>query len=247
MDWNADLYENKHDFIAEYGKSLLAYVPETPEQSILDLGCGTGTLTHALLEKSSSVIGLDSSTDMIKKARRLYPGMDFRVLNACRMPWHDWFDVVFSNAAFHWIPDQDSLLKAVSRVLKPQGRLICEFGAQGNIRHIREAFRNTLARMKITHSTSFYFPSVEEYCALLEQAGLHPETAMDFDRPTPLKDGEAGLRNWAMQFFWPDLKGISEKRRLRLFDETEEALRDQLWDGARWVADYRRIRVVAAK
>ena len=75
MDWNADLYENKHDFIAEYGKSLLAYVPETPEQSILDLGCGTGTLTHALLEKSSSVIGLDSSTDMIKKARRLCPGM----------------------------------------------------------------------------------------------------------------------------------------------------------------------------
>lgn len=50
MDWNADLYENKHDFVAEYGRDLLSSVPENPGQAILDLGCGTGTLTHALLE-----------------------------------------------------------------------------------------------------------------------------------------------------------------------------------------------------
>ena len=52
MDWNAEWYENKHDFVAEYGRGLLSCVPENPDQSILDLGCGTGTLTHALLEKS---------------------------------------------------------------------------------------------------------------------------------------------------------------------------------------------------
>lgn len=50
MDWNAEWYENKHDFVAEYGRGLLSCVPENPDQSILDLGCGTGTLTHALLE-----------------------------------------------------------------------------------------------------------------------------------------------------------------------------------------------------
>lgn len=44
MDWNADLYENKHDFVAEYGRDLLSNVPENPGLSILDLGCGTGTL-----------------------------------------------------------------------------------------------------------------------------------------------------------------------------------------------------------
>ncbi|MEI3567963.1 MAG: methyltransferase domain-containing protein [Akkermansia muciniphila] len=80
MDWNAEWYENKHGFVAEYGRELLSCVPENPDQSILDLGCGTGTLTHALLEKSASVTGLDSSPEMIAKARQLYPGMDFRVL-----------------------------------------------------------------------------------------------------------------------------------------------------------------------
>ena len=65
MDWNAEWYENKHGFVAEYGRELLSCVPENPDQSILDLGCGTDTLTHALLEKSASVTGLDSSPEMI--------------------------------------------------------------------------------------------------------------------------------------------------------------------------------------
>ena len=129
MDWNAEWYENKHGFVAEYGRELLSCVPENPDQSILDLGCGTGTLTHALLEKSASVTGLDSSPEMIAKARQLYPGMDFRVLDARLMPWRNRFDIVFSNAALHWIPDHGTLLNAVSRVLKPQGKLVCEFGA----------------------------------------------------------------------------------------------------------------------
>ena len=118
MDWNADLYENKHDFVAEYGRDLLSHVPD-----IFPL-LAPGT-AHALLEKSTSVVGLDASPEMIGKARQLYPGMDFRVLDACLMPWNNWFDVIFSNAAFHWIPDHGALLKAVSRALKPQGKLIC--------------------------------------------------------------------------------------------------------------------------
>lgn len=247
MDWNAELYENKHDFVAEYGKDLLSNVPENPGLSILDLGCGTGTLTHALLEKSPFVTGMDASPEMIAKARQLYPGMDFRVMDACRMPWNGWFDIVFSNAAFHWIPDQGALLKAVFRVLKPQGRLICEFGAHRNILRIREAFQASLLERELPVKTRFYFPTVEEYRCLLEQAGLHPETVMDFDRPTLLKDGPDGLRNWARQFFQADLKNLHEKRRIRIFEEMEAALRNELWDGAQWVADYRRIRVTAVK
>lgn len=247
MDWNADLYENKHDFIAEYGRDLLSHVPENPSQSILDLGCGTGMLTHALLEKSSSVVGLDASPEMIGKARQLYPGMDFRVLDACRMPWNNWFDLVFSNAAFHWIPDQEKLLKAVFRILKPQGKLICEFGAHHNILRIRETFQASLERIGLTPNTRFYFPTAEEYRSLLEQTGLHPELILDFDRPTPLKEGPDGLRNWVRQFFCADLKNLTEKKRIRIFKEMEEALRDDLWDGSQWVADYRRIRVIAVK
>ena len=106
MEWNADLYEDKHGFVADYGKDLLSHVPDNPGQAILDLGCGTGALTQELLAKSAHVVGADASPDMVRKARMLHPDIDFRVVDACRMPWSDRFDVVFSNAVFHWIPDQ---------------------------------------------------------------------------------------------------------------------------------------------
>lgn len=70
MDWNADLYENKHDFVAEIrqGPALQCAGKPCPVHS-----CGTGTLTHALLEKSPSVVGLDASPEMIGKARHGLP------------------------------------------------------------------------------------------------------------------------------------------------------------------------------
>lgn len=247
MDWNAELYENKHDFVAEYGKSLLDCIPENPGQLILDLGCGTGALTRALLGKSHYVTGADASPDMIRKARELHPGIDFRVMDACRMPWKSRFDVVFSNAAFHWIPDQNTLMENIFRVLKPQGMLVCEFGASRNIRRIQEAFRAALSRRNLHHRNPFYFPTAEEYRERLEEAGLRPEVVMDYDRPTPLKDGPDGLRNWVRQFFAADLAPLEESRRVLIVQEMEAALRDDLWDGEQWVADYRRLRAIAVK
>ena len=50
MKWDSKLYDNKHSFVAEYGKGLLEFVPVDKEQRILDLGCGTGVLTEQLLK-----------------------------------------------------------------------------------------------------------------------------------------------------------------------------------------------------
>ena len=247
MEWNADFYEDKHGFVADYGKDLLSHVPDNPGQAILDLGCGTGALTQELLAKSAHVVGADASPDMVRKARMLHPDIDFRVVDACRMPWSNRFDVVFSNAVFHWISDQKALLENIFRVLKPQGRLVCEFGAVRNIHRIQQAFQSSLSRQKRHHENPFYFPTVEEYRKLVEQAGLHPELVMDYDRPTPLKDGENGLRNWVRQFFASDLSPLPGAGRIRILEEMESALRDELWDGTQWVSDYRRIRVIAVK
>ena len=129
----------------------------------------------------------------------------------------------------------------------PQGKLVCEFGARLNILRIREAFRTALERRSLPYTTRFYFPAAEEYGSVLEQAGLRPETMKEFDRPTPLKGGPDGLRNWACQFFREDLNNLHEEQRTQIFKEMEDSLKDELWDGSQWVADYRRIRVTAAR
>ena len=77
-EWNATMYDNKHDFVAEYGKGLLEYIPQNEKQSILDLGCGTGTLTVQLNNLAKMVIGVDQSESMIKKAQEQYSNIEFR-------------------------------------------------------------------------------------------------------------------------------------------------------------------------
>lgn len=247
MKWNADLYQNKHDFVAEYGRGLLSYVPETPGQRILDLGCGTGILTQALAGKGNLVLGIDSSADMICKARALYPDLSFEVADACALPWCEEFDIVFSNAVFHWITRPRLLLQNVWKVLKPGGKLVCEFGAEGNVGRIRSAMEGALRRRGLTCENPFYFPSEEEYRQLLTREGFRIETLSLFDRPTPFKDGEAGLRNWVLQFFSNDLRSMKPAEAASLLDEMDATLKAELWDGVQWVGDYRRLRVAAVK
>lgn len=100
-EWNATMYDNKHDFVAEYGKGLLEYIPQNEKQSILDLGCGTGTLTVQLNNLAKMVIGVDQSETMIKKAQEQYPNINFLICDALSLPFESQFDVVFSNAVFH--------------------------------------------------------------------------------------------------------------------------------------------------
>ncbi|MCL2420991.1 MAG: methyltransferase domain-containing protein [Defluviitaleaceae bacterium] len=247
MKWNADLYQGNHNFVTEYGKGLLEYITDdTADQSILDLGCGTGELTYELAKKAGTVIGIDSSQSMIQKAKATYPQIEFHVMDACKLIWQNHFDVVFSNAVFHWIPDQASLLGNIHRVLKTGGRLICEFGAHGNVVKIRSALHNVLKGYGYDNAYPFYLPTSQEYMELLKQAGFNIQLITDYDRPTPLKDGELGLRNWLKQFFASDLSKFTEGQQVDIFEAVENALRPKLWDGVQWVADYRRIRVIAS-
>ena len=121
MQWNSTLYDQKHDFVAKYGEGLLTFLPENPAQAILDLGCGTGTLTAQLAARGSRVVGVDSARTMVERAKAQYPELAFQVCDALSLPFEGEFDVVFSNAVFHWIADHDTLLENVRKALKPGG------------------------------------------------------------------------------------------------------------------------------
>lgn len=247
MEWNADLYDGRHGFVSQYGKGLLEYIPADNSLSVLDLGCGTGTLTKELSLRAGEVLGMDASADMVRRARELYPGVNFEVLDALVMEWVDKWDIVFSNAAFHWIPRHDRLLANVFRALKKGGRLVCEFGAKGNVARIEEAFSRALSAKGGVYKSPFYFPSPGDYTELLRNEGFAIKELYDYDRPTPLEDGEKGLENWMRQFFAGYFAGLSPDDRAGLCEQVEKELKPVLWNGLQWVADYRRIRVVAAK
>lgn len=245
MKWNSLLYDSKHDFVSEYGKGLLEFIPKNDGQTILDLGCGTGTLTVRLSDLCNKVIGIDSSQSMIDKAKEQFCNIEFMVCDAIALPFEKEFDVVFSNAVFHWIDDHDLLLKNIHNVLKTKGILVCEFGAHGNIATIENAFIKACKELGYDYKPKFNFPTTERFGNLLEKNRFVIDRVYDYDRPTPLKDNENGLANWMKQFFASELEIMPEDIKATVIKKVEELTRETLWNGYEWVADYRRLRAIA--
>lgn len=245
MKWDSSLYDSKHDFVTEYGKGLLEFVPKDDRQIILDLGCGTGTLTAQLSSLCNKVIGVDSSQNMIARAKEQFDNIEFMVCDALALHFEKEFDVVFSNAVFHWIDDHDLLLKNIHKILKPQGILVCEFGAYGNIVTIENAFVNACKEIGYDYKPKFNFPTTENFGKLLNKNGFIIDRIYDYDRPTPLKNDKKGLANWMKQFFASELETMPEDIKVIIIKKVEKFTRETLWNGHEWVADYRRLRAIA--
>ena len=244
MKWDASVYDRRHGFVAEYGRALLDLVSDDPALSVLDLGCGTGTLTARLAANGRRVVGADSSPEMIERARAQYPDLDFRVCDALALPFDGEFGAVFSNAVFHWIGDHDALLRNIRRALKPGGLLICEFGAAGNVQTIRDAFATACSERGLTVRPRFNMPTAEVFGRRLTDCGFAIDELYAFDRPTPLS-GSDGLACWIKQFFANELAALPEAVRPAVIARAEAMARPALWDGEQWIADYRRLRAVA--
>ena len=69
--------------------------------------------------------------------------------------------------------------------------------------------------------------------------------SLDNNSPTPLKDHERGLENWMRQFFAFELEKMSKDIQSKIIKEVETLTKDKLWKENEWIADYRRLRVVA--
>jgi ubiquinone/menaquinone biosynthesis C-methylase UbiE len=95
---------------------------QQPGKTVLDVGCGTGYGTAILAEHAQQIVGIDYSSSAVRFARRRYPKVDFRVMNAEQLHFAEAsFDFVFSSENLEHLHDQAAHLKEVRRVLKPGG------------------------------------------------------------------------------------------------------------------------------
>ena len=238
MSWDAKKYQERHSYVFEYGQAVLDVLAPQPGERILDLGCGSGQLTAAIAGAGASVLGLDSSPEMLAEARVQYPDIEFRLGDAAEFTLESPMDAVFSNAVLHWVKNADGAARSISRALKPSGRFVAEFGGHGNVQSIVDALRDVLGPVE----TPWYYPSVGEYSTLLERHGLEPRQAWLIDRPTQL-DGEDGLEYW-LAFFARD---FNPEQRPDLWRAVADKLRPTHYRGSVWTVDYRRLRIVAVK
>lgn len=245
--WNAALYEGKHAYVWQYGEDLLTLLAARPGEQILDLGCGTGQLTAAIAQTGATVLGLDQDAAMVEKAQQNYPSLRFAVADARTFQVDQPYDAVFSNAVLHWVLEPDAAIRSMAAALKSGGRLVAEFGGKGNVEAIVAALSAAVeALTNCPVQPVWYFPSVGEYAARLEQHGFEVRYAQLFDRPTPL-DGDQGMTDWIEMFADRLLVGLSSDQRQQVMQTAVAALRPRLYRDGTWIADYRRLRVIACK
>ena len=243
--WDAKDYGENAGFVHGLAGGVLEWLDAKAAEYILDLGCGDGQLTQRLAATGARVVGVDASPEMVAAARER--GVAADVGDAEALPYaRNTFDAVFSNAALHWVRDQDAMMAEVRRVLKPGGRFVAEMGGHGNIAAIRVALMAVLVRHGFGDREDGvnYYPTPEGYERRLEQHGFQVQRIALIPRPTPL--AESGMAGWLRTFRRGVLDGLPEALRDTVVEETaallEPALRDE--DG-NWTADYVRLRFVS--
>jgi len=126
--WNPAQYDKFQREREQPFFDLAAMVHPRTGMRVVDLGCGTGRLSRMLHERLNAreTIGIDRSANMLSEhpSGSLPPGLRFEVDTIESFPGpRGMFDLIFSNAAFHWVEDHDSLLGRLTSALAPGGQL----------------------------------------------------------------------------------------------------------------------------
>jgi trans-aconitate 2-methyltransferase len=179
-EFDGTKYDKASAHQKEWGTKLITEITFVGNESVLDLGCGDGTLTGHIAElvPDGDVLGIDASQGMIDVA--LTRGLDnlrFRRLDINDLDFEDEFDVVFSNATLHWIKDHQRLLRNVRRALRRAGRLRFNFAGDGNCSHFFSVVKAAMARNEYRSFFAdfewpWYMPSLDAYRGLAESSGL---------------------------------------------------------------------------
>ncbi len=104
---------------------LLARIPAEAPQAVVDLGCGAGNLAPMFLARwpQARLTGVDSSPEMLAKARAGHPGAQFVQADIGRWRPAAPVDVLYSNAALHWLEGHAQLIPGLLEAVKPGGFL----------------------------------------------------------------------------------------------------------------------------
>ena len=141
-DWDATSYERLSAPMTAMGADVLDRLVLRGDETVLDAGCGTGNVTRVLRERlpHGRVIAVDAAPSMVAQARALLPAdVDVRQADLLELELEEPLDAVFSTATFHWIGDHERLFVRLHGALRPGGRLVAQWGGQGNVADVTDA------------------------------------------------------------------------------------------------------------
>ena len=137
MTWNPQRYLEFADLRLRPAVDLLARIGARAPRTVADLGCGAGNVTRLLAERwpQAELVGVDTSATMLERARAAlagHPRVRFEERDLARWEPDAPVDVVYSNAALHWLDDHATLFPHLADTLAGGGTLAVQMPANFN-------------------------------------------------------------------------------------------------------------------
>jgi trans-aconitate 2-methyltransferase len=236
--WNPEQYERFRNERSQPFFDLLALVEARPAMRVVDLGCGTGELTRLLHQtlNASETLGLDSSAAMLAKSQDFAGrGLRFEQRDISEFTAEGEFDLVFSNAALHWLQNHEALLARLTAALKPGGQLAVQVPANDD--HPTHVVAAELARQspfrEAMQGDERHWPVLkpEAYAALLYRLG-YAKQSVRLQVYGHLLDARDSVIEWVKGTLLTDYEKrlpaelfaeFMKQYRERLFEQLEDA------------------------
>lgn len=170
--WSPEQYSRFAQERKQPFTDLASLIEQRPRMRVVDLGCGPGELTRELHDSlgAAETVGIDDSETMLLKAGH-FDGQMLRFEKGSIEAFvtERPYDLIFSNAAFHWIPDHEQLLTRLTNFLSERGQLAVQMPA--NDEHPSHSVAAEVAREFGLEPRPDHVLPVERYAELLHRLG----------------------------------------------------------------------------
>jgi trans-aconitate methyltransferase len=223
--WNAADYAANSAVQQSWAREILARLKLRGDERVLDIGCGDGKVTAEIARAlpQGFVLGVDASPEMVAFAQTTFPSkkhpqLRFQVCDARRLNALDSrFDLLFSNAALHWVDDHEAILLGAAAVLKSGGRLVISCGGKGNAHDVFLALRPEM-RLKRWRKffrqmpMPYFFYSPSDYEKWLPKSGFKMQ-ALQLTPKDATYAGADGFATWLRTTWLPFVQRVPEAMR----------------------------------
>jgi trans-aconitate methyltransferase len=222
--WNAADYAANSVVQQAWARELIAKLNLRGDENILDVGCGDGKVTAEIAGAvpRGSAVGIDASKQMIGFAKKNFPqskipNLKFQICDARRIRFDRKFDVIFSNAALHWVDDHEKILRGTASVLKTGGRLIFSCGGKANAHDVFIALRPEIRLKRWREffrrmSTPYFFYAPGDYEKWLPKFGFKINS-LKLAPKDATYNGADGFAAWLRTTWLPYVQRVPENLR----------------------------------
>lgn len=227
--WDAANYFKNSSEQQRWARELLEKIEFSKHAKVLDIGCGDGKITAEIagLVPNGSVLGIDSSKEMVNFAKeqfpkKIFPNLTFMYGDAMDLNFDNEFDTVVSFACLHWVINNLKVLERISRSLKPHGQVLLQFVGRGDA-SVMTVTQQVIATPKWhSYFEDFPFPwgmyGPDEYQTWLAQVSLKAKR-VELSSKDVIYSGKVGLKGWVQTTWHPYLSRVPQYLHQTLIDD----------------------------